>query len=59
MALVPAWDKRTGKRVALTPEPWIGHPILGPHLTATPPKERRPKATDTPVEATPQPETEA
>ena len=38
MTLVPAWDKRTGEPVAPTPESWIGHPVLGPHLTATKPE---------------------
>ncbi len=38
MALVPAYDTRTGQLVEhLVPDTWIGHPVLGPHLSTEPP----------------------
>ena len=38
MALVPAYDTRTGELVEhLVPDTWIGHPVLGPHLSTEPP----------------------
>ena len=38
MALVPAWNTETGERLErLVPDTWIGHPILGPHLSTEPP----------------------
>lgn len=40
MALVPAYDTRTGQLVEhLVPDTWIGHPVLGPHLSTEPPAE--------------------
>ena len=51
MALVPAYDTRTGQLVEhLVPDTWIGHPILGPHLSANPPKAA--EATETPAAET-------
>lgn len=42
--LVHAYDTRTGKKLAhQVPAKWIGHPILGKHLSLTP----RQKAADT------------
>lgn len=41
MALVDAWDKRTGKRVPhLVPEHHIGHKIFGPNLVSKPPVKK-------------------
>lgn len=41
MALIDAWDKRTGKRVPhLVPAHHVGHPFLGPNLVPSPPKKR-------------------
>lgn len=38
MALVTAWDKKTGEKLPhLVPEHWIGHPTLGKDLTTTQP----------------------
>lgn len=51
MALVPAWNTETGERCErLVPDTWIGHPILGPHLSANPPKAA--EATETPAAET-------
>ena len=51
MALVPAYDTRTGQLVEhLVPDTWIGHPVLGPHLSANPPKAI--EATETPAAET-------
>lgn len=37
MALVDAYDTRTGKKLAhLVPEHLIGHPVLGPNLSRLP-----------------------
>lgn len=42
MALVPAYDKTTGKKLPqYVPEHWIGHPALGPNLSVTPRAKQR------------------
>lgn len=39
MALVPAYDKRTGKKLPyFVPAHHIEHPVLGKYLSASPPK---------------------
>lgn len=44
MALIDAYDKRTGRKLPQrVPEHFIGHPVLGEHLSKTP----RQKAADT------------
>jgi hypothetical protein len=43
MALIAAYDTRTGEKLQqLVPEHWIGHVVLGEHLSKTP----RQKAAD-------------
>lgn len=48
MALIPAYDKTTGKKLEhYVPEHWIGHPRLGKNLAKTP----RHKAAENPPAA--------
>lgn len=47
MALVPAWDKRTGEPLAqLVPEHYFTHPQLGVNLSPTAPVTPNPKPAD-------------
>lgn len=40
MALVEAYDTRTGKKYWVRPEA-VGHPVAGPHLSLTPRQKAR------------------
>lgn len=46
MALVDAWDKRTGEKLPhFVPKHLIGHPVLGAHLSDKPVKVPAPRET--------------
>ena len=52
MALVPAWDKRTGKPLRdLVPDHYFEHPIFGVHLSPTEPASKPVKPANHPKEA--------
>lgn len=37
MAMVPAYDRRTGRKLPhYVPEHWFDHPVLGKHVRRTP-----------------------
>ena len=47
MALVPAYDTRTGEKLPyFVPQHHIDHPVLGKYLSATPPKPPTAKRAD-------------
>lgn len=47
MALVPAWDTRTGMPVAhLVPDHYFAHPVLGANLSPTDPAPKPAKPTE-------------